>query len=97
MLFERGKYYWEDKLYWSIKYKDEIVCYILIGYEEKPGEKSDSWVVWSDDSDSNWFKDFPLDEHTKKVVWKYVDICSNENKCFDGCKKSHKIICRKRI
>lgn len=30
MLFVRGRGYWEDKLYWMIKYNDEYVCFILI-------------------------------------------------------------------
>ena len=84
MLFKKGKNYWEDKLYWAIKFKDEIVCYILIGYEENPGEKSDSWIVWCDDSNSDWFNgDFPLDEHIKKFAWKNVEICGKCGSCTE--------------
>jgi hypothetical protein len=36
MLFKRGGGYWADKLYWAIDYKNETVCTILIGAEEKP-------------------------------------------------------------
>jgi len=79
MLFERGKGYWENKLYWMIKYKDEYVCFILVGAEEKPGP--DPWTIWSDDSGSNCFEDFPLDEHLKEVAWKNVDICGNCGGC----------------
>jgi len=81
MLFERGGGYWADKFYWYVKCKNEIVCFILIGSEEKPEEKSDSWVVWSDDSDSDWFKDFPLDENMIKTAWKNVDICVKCGSC----------------
>lgn len=80
MLFARGKGYWEGKLYWMIKYKDEYVCYILINGSGSE-EKFAPWTIWSDDSDSNWFADFPLDEHTKEIVWKNVDVCGNCGGC----------------
>jgi hypothetical protein len=79
MVFERGKGYWEGKLYWVIKYKDESVCFILVGAEEKPGPGP--WIIWSDNSGSNWFEDFPLDEHMKEIAWKNVDICGNCGGC----------------
>jgi hypothetical protein len=79
MIFERGKGYWEGKLHWIITYKDESVCYILIGSEEKPGPGP--WIVWSDDSGTNSFKDFPLDEHMKEIAWKNIDICVNCGGC----------------
>jgi hypothetical protein len=80
MLFERGKGYWEDKLYWLITYKDEYVCFILInGSEEKT--EPDGWTIWSDDSGSAWFEDFPIDEHIKEIAWKNVDFCANCGSC----------------
>ena len=39
------------------------------------------WTIWSDDSDSNWFEDFPLDDHAKEIAWKNVDICGNCGGC----------------
>ena len=79
MLFEKGRGYWEGKLYWLIKYKEEYVCYILIGAEEKPGPGP--WIIWSDDSGSNCFEDYSLDEQMKEVAWKNVDICGNCGGC----------------
>lgn len=79
MQFERGTGYWEGKLYWVIKYKDETVCFILIGAEEKPGPGP--WIIWSDDSGSNCLADFPLDEHMKEIAWRNVDICGNCGGC----------------
>ena len=80
MLFVRGKGYWEDKLYWMITYKDEYVCFILLN-----GSGSEEifapWTIWSDDSDSNWFADFPIDEHTKEIAWEHVDFCGNCGGC----------------
>lgn len=89
--FERGKGYWADKLYWMIKYKNEYVCFVLInGGEDKT--EPDGWVIWSDDSGSAWFEDSSLlDEHTKEIAWKHIDICGN----CGGCKNpggSHKTI-----
>jgi hypothetical protein len=78
MFFERGKGYWEEKLYWMIKYMDEFVCFILINCSD---EKTDTWIIWSDDSGSNWFSDFPLDEHLKEIAWKNVDFCGNCGGC----------------
>ena len=79
MLFERGKGYWEDKIYWMVKYKDEYVCFILVGSEDKT--EPESWIIWSDDSDSNWFTDFLVDERIKEIAWKNVDICGNCGGC----------------
>jgi hypothetical protein len=87
MLFERVKGYWENQLYWIIKYKDESVCFILInGFGTE--EKFAPWTIWSDDSGSNWFEDFSLDEHIKEIAWKNVDICGNCGSCDGGTHKS---------
>ena len=79
MLFEKAGGYWKDKLYWYIKYNNKYVCYILIGSEEKPGPGP--WIVWSDDSGSNCYKDLCLDEHMKETFWKNIDFCGNCGGC----------------
>ena len=78
MLFERGKGYWEDKLYWLVTYKDKYVCFILICTEDG---KMESWTVWSDDSGSNCFENARLDEHMKRIAWENVDTCANCGGC----------------
>ena len=80
MLFERGEGYWKDKLYWVIKYKKEHVCFILMNGAEDESE-NEGWTIWSDDSDSNCFADFPLDEHLREIAWENVDICANCGSC----------------
>jgi hypothetical protein len=80
MQFERGKGYWENKLYWLIKYKNEYVCFILINGSEDKTEP-EGLTIWSDDSGSNCFEDFPLDEQMKEIAWKNVDICRNCGGC----------------
>jgi len=75
--------YWKDKLYFICNYQNKNICYILInGYEEG------SWVIGSDDSDSNWFEDFPLNEHIKEILWKNVNICDNPSAC-GACSLGH--------
>ena len=87
MVFVRGNGYWQGKLYWYIKYKNEYVCYILIGSEEKPGPGP--WVVWSDDSGSECYENFPLDEYTKNILWKNIDFCGNGGCCNEqGMRKT---------
>ena len=80
MLFEKGKGYWEDKLYWLIKHKNEYVCFILVNSSEDKTEP-EGWTIWSDDSGSNWFENYPLDGHMKEIAWKNVDICGNCGGC----------------
>lgn len=80
MSFERGTGYWEDKLYWYVKFNDEFVCFILINENE--------WTVWSDDSGADSYADFPLDEDMKEIAWQYVDFCGNCGSCGGGTKKT---------
>ena len=90
MLLERGKGYWEDKLYWSAKYEDEYVCCVFINDSDDKSE-AEGWTIWTDDSGVNWFSDYPLNERMKKIVWNHVDICAD----CGGCKNpggSHKTI-----
>ena len=85
MLFERGCGYWEDKFYWLVTYKNEYVCFILIN---DAGEMGASWTIWSDESPSNWFEDFPLDERMKEIAWEHVDFCGNcGGDCTPGARK----------
>jgi len=76
MIFERGTGYWADKLYWMIKYHNGYVCFILID-----NEKINDWIIWSDDSGSECFTDFSINEHMKKIAWENVDFCGNCGSC----------------
>jgi hypothetical protein len=90
MLFEKGKGYWEDKLYWMIKYKDEYVCFILVNGYGSVGDKTEpeGWIIWSDDSGSNWFENFHLDDYIKKIAWDNVDFCAKCGSCSGGTSKT---------
>jgi len=88
MRFERcHEGYWADKFYWLIKYKDEYVCFIAINgaaYETEP----EGWIIWSEDSGSTCFEDFPLDERTREIAWSHVDVCGNCGFCAGGTRKT---------
>lgn len=90
MLCERGTGYWVDKHYWMIKHKGEYVCFILFnGYGEKAHKDEPAgWIIWSDDSASNSFEDYPLDEHMKKTAWQNVDFCASCGSCGGGTRKT---------
>ena len=86
MSFVREGGYWKDKLYWSVKSKNEYMCFILIGVEH-PGEVPDRWIVWADNSGSKCFEDVPLDERLKEIAWANVDICGGCGHCAGGTRK----------
>lgn len=95
MKFERGKGYWDDKRYFMIKYKDEYMCFILInGYGSvRHRDEPEGWIIWSDTSDSSdsqWYENTLLDEHTKEIACLNIDYCANcspGSPCYGGmCK-----------
>ena len=92
VVFERGKGYWEDKPYWMITYKDEYVCFIFIhGSPVKYIDEPEGWILWSDDSDLNWYADAPIGERAKEIAWENVDICgkcSPSSPCYSGSRKT---------
>ncbi|MDR1117051.1 MAG: hypothetical protein LBL09_02250 [Oscillospiraceae bacterium] len=91
MQFERGTGYWEDKRYWHIKYKDKYVCFLLInGFgSARHKDEPEGWIVWSDDSGEDWFRDYPLEERFKEISWSNVDICGKCGGCsIEGTPKT---------
>jgi hypothetical protein len=87
MQFERGIGYWADKYYWLIKYKDQYVCFLLLNGGEDETEP-DGWVIWSDDSGSDWYSASLFDEHTKEIAWEHIDFCANCGSCSGGTRKT---------
>ena len=93
VVFERCSGYWENKLYFSITYNNENVCYVLFYSPASADDSTEPWVVWSDDSDSRWLGDSSaVDEYTKQIIWSHLIICDKSQKCFDGCLKGTKTI-----
>ena len=84
VLFERCQFgYWEDKFYWNTKLRDRYVCNILINNDDE-----NSWIIWFDGGDSDWFENYPLDEHLKKIAWRNADFCGGCGFCSGGKRKS---------
>jgi hypothetical protein len=90
MQFERGTGYWADKRYWMIKYQDEYVCFILVNGFGAVRDKTEpeGLIIWSDDSGSNWFEGFSLDEQIKEIAWENVDLCAKCGSCSGGTRKT---------
>jgi len=85
MQFERGGGYWKGKLYWCFSYMGESVCYILLLSSTSTVDSTEPWVVWTDDSSSKWFEDYPLDDQSKKTAWDNIDFCGNNGEACGGC------------
>lgn len=86
MEFERGKGYWKNQYYYMVKYKDNYVCFILLN---GTGDEQSCrpLTIWSDDSGSKWYEDFPLSKQESELVWKHVDYCVNCGACAGGRNK----------
>ncbi|MDE6751191.1 MAG: hypothetical protein K2J59_00260 [Eubacterium sp.] len=87
LTFERLLGYWKNQCYYSVKYENESVCYILlngIGDEQQFAPLT----IWSDDSNSNWYENYPLSEEMKKIAWNNVDFCVHCGSCAGGTRKT---------
>ena len=84
--------YWKDKPYWRIQYKDASVCFVFIhgSPARYPGEP-EGWMIWTDDSGSDWFADEPLDASLRETAWEHVDFCGQctpDGPCAGGSRKT---------
>ena len=87
LTFERLLGYWKNQHYYSVKYKNESVCYILLngtGDEQQFAPLT----IWSDDSGSNWYKNYPLSIDLKELAWDNVDYCVHCGSCAGGTQKT---------
>lgn len=86
MIFERVGGYWKNQTYYYVKYNGEYVCFIL--FNAVGGEvKFSPLTVWTDDSDSSWYKECKIDETAKKIATKHIDICERCGSCGGGTTK----------
>lgn len=85
MQFVKDNGYWKNKIYYLVKYRNEYVCFITI---KDPDEKDNLWTVWSDDSKSDWYEIYPVEENLKEIAWKYADFCGNCGSCSGGKRKT---------
>lgn len=86
MSIEKAGGYWENQQYFYVKYRGEFVCYILINGKDDEA-KFYPFTVWSDDSNSDWYCNIDLAEHTKSIAIKHIDICEHCGACAGGTKK----------
>ena len=84
MEFVKDEGYWKDKIYYLIKYNAECVCFIAI---KDPDEPENRWTVWSDDMDSNFLSNYPIENDLREIAWKHVDSCGHCGSCSGGRKK----------
>lgn len=86
LTFERLFGYWKNQFYYSVKYNNESVCYILLN--GTGGEQQFApLTVWSDDSGSDWYKNYPLDNKSEEIAWNNIDFCVHCGSCPGGTKK----------
>ena len=74
--------YWKDKCAWTAKYRGEYVFFILLnGSPAQDKTEPEGWVVWTEDRDTKWYEDAPIDERMKEIAWRHVDFgtCGSEN------------------
>jgi len=76
-----------------VNYKGESVCYILNYTPANAEDSTAPWIVWTNDSGSNWFTDSPLSEENEEIAWSNVDICGSSKAACGGCMgRKHKTI-----
>lgn len=84
--FEQLFGYWENQLYFMVKYKNESVCYILLNGTGDEKQFS-PLTIWSDDSGSKWYENFNLPEELKQVAYSNIDYCVHCGSCSGGKRK----------
>ena len=87
LTFERLLGYWENQHYYLVKYKNESVCYILVNGSGDEKQFA-PLTIWSDDSGSNWYENYPLSNDLKKIAWDNVDYCVHCGSCAGGTQKT---------
>lgn len=86
MIFERLYGYWKNQNYYSVKYNNEVVCYILISGTGDEAQFA-PLTIWTDDSNINCYENIAIEEHLKKCAWNQVDYCVHCGSCSGGTQK----------
>lgn len=76
--------FWKDKIYYHIKFYDEIIAYISIKDPDEPGNL---WTVWLNDNNEA-FNDSRVEPDIKNAAWKHIDFCARCGSCSGGKKKT---------
>lgn len=83
MSLNRLSGYWKNQYYYQVKYKNEVVCYILFNGAGDE-EKFSPLTVWTDDSNTDCYKECHLDKNIQKIAVKKIDICEKCGSCAGG-------------
>lgn len=86
MTFERAGGYWENQSYWYVRYKGENICYMLFNASGDEA-KFYPFTVWSDDSNSDWYKNHMPQRDIENVASRHIDICEKCGACQGGTDK----------
>ena len=86
MVFERIFGYWKNQFYWAVKYNKEYVCYILLNGIGDEAQFA-PLTIWTDDSGSVWYENYPLSDNLKCCAWDNVDCCAHCGSCAGGVQK----------
>ena len=87
IVFERILGYWKNQFYWAVKYNNEYVCYILLNGVGDESQFS-PLTIWTEDSGSAWYENYPLSDALKCCAWKNVDYCVHCGSCEGGTQKN---------
>ncbi|GHV17076.1 hypothetical protein FACS18949_13880 [Clostridia bacterium] len=69
---------------------------MINGFEERAHkDDAEGWIVFSDDSGTNSFEDYLIDEQTKQIAWENVDYCGHCGGIYEGGK--HKTVFEKKF
>lgn len=87
MNFERASGYWKNQSYWYVKYNNEFVCFILFN---GTGDESKFFplTIWTDDSNSDWYKKCKFDEEIEEIALNHIDVCEKCGSCRGGTTKT---------
>lgn len=83
---ERILGYWKNQHYWAVKYNNEYVCFMLLNGTGDEKQFA-PLTVWTDDSGSAWYENYPLTDSLKKIAWENVDCCVHCGSCSGGTEK----------
>lgn len=86
MSFERIYGYWKNQYYWKVKYNNFCVCYILLNGTGDENQFA-PFTIWTDDSGSECYRNYPIDEEKRILAWQNIDYCVNCKSCSGGTNK----------
>jgi hypothetical protein len=78
---EKNDMFFKDS---AVSFQNEVVCYMHIDSGE---EEPSPWTIWTEGNYSHEIEGVSIDEHTKEIAWKHVNICASCGDCSPGKRK----------